>query len=104
MLARLILIAKREHITSIADFIGARYGKSQGLAVAVTLIAVAGILPYIALQLRGITMGLEIIAPELASDFGYQNDSVSWFVVMALVSLPSCSVRVISITPSTTGV
>ncbi len=31
ILARLILIAKREHITSIADFIAARYGKSQGL-------------------------------------------------------------------------
>ena len=84
LLARLILIAKREHITSIADFIGARYGKSQGLAVVVTLIAVVGILPYIALQLRGITMGLEVISPTLATDFGYQNHSVSWFVVGAL--------------------
>ncbi|ELL0574101.1 hybrid sensor histidine kinase/response regulator [Vibrio fluvialis] len=84
ILARLILIAKREHITSIADFIGARYGKSQGLAVAVTLIAVAGILPYIALQLRGITMGLNIVAPDLREQFGYQDDHVSWFVVLAL--------------------
>ena len=84
MLARLILIAKREHITSIADFIGARYGKSQGLAVAITLIAVVGILPYIALQLRGITMGLNIVAPNLAEQFGYQDYHVSWFVVAAL--------------------
>lgn len=52
-LARIILIAKREHITSIADFIAARYGKSQGLAGVITIIAVIGILPYIALQLRG---------------------------------------------------
>ncbi|EGQ8027612.1 PAS domain-containing hybrid sensor histidine kinase/response regulator [Vibrio vulnificus] len=84
VLARLILVAKREHITSIADFIAARYGKSQGLAVVVTLIAVVGILPYIALQLRGITMGLEIIAPDLSSRFGYQDSGVSWFVVGAL--------------------
>ncbi|MEZ8826637.1 PAS-domain containing protein [Vibrio amylolyticus] len=84
VLARLVLTAKREHITSIADFIAARYGKSQGLAVAVTLIAVAGILPYIALQLRGITMGLDIVAPNLASDLGYQDRYVSWFVVGAL--------------------
>ncbi|XAW89685.1 PAS domain-containing hybrid sensor histidine kinase/response regulator [Vibrio sp. CDRSL-10 TSBA] len=84
ILARLILIAKREHITSIADFIGARYGKSQGLAVLVTLIAVAGILPYIALQLRGITMGLNIVAPDLRTEFGYQDINVSWFVVLAL--------------------
>lgn len=40
VLARMILVAKREHINSIADFIGARYGKSQGLAVLVTLISV----------------------------------------------------------------
>lgn len=84
LLARLILIAKREHITSIADFIGARYGKSQGLAVAVTLIAVVGILPYIALQLRGITMGLNLVVPDLASQFGYSDESISWFVVLAL--------------------
>ncbi len=84
VLARLILIAKREHITSIADFIAARYGKSQGLAVTVTLIAVVGILPYIALQLRGITMGLDIIAPELTSKLGYEDGHVSWFVVGAL--------------------
>ena len=45
LLARLILVAKREHITSIADFIAARYGKSQRLAMVITLIAVMGILP-----------------------------------------------------------
>ncbi|WP_070969871.1 NahK/ErcS family hybrid sensor histidine kinase/response regulator [Vibrio sonorensis] len=84
ILARLILVAKREHITSIADFIAARYGKSQGLAVVVTLIAVVGILPYIALQLRGITMGLEIIAPDLPSQLGAQELDASWFVVLAL--------------------
>lgn len=83
-LARIILIAKREHITSIADFIAARYGKSQGLAGVITIIAVIGILPYIALQLRGITMGLDLVAPNLAQDFGYQDGHISWFVGAAL--------------------
>ncbi|KGT33768.1 hypothetical protein HC02_25890 [Vibrio parahaemolyticus] len=102
VLARLILIAKREHITSIADFIGARYGKSQGLAVVVTLIAVAGILPYIALQLRGITMGLEIIAPELATDLVIRMTAclgLSWW---HWPFLPCCLVLAILITPSIT--
>lgn len=84
VIARLILVAKREHITSIADFIAARYGKSQGLAVVVTLIAVIGVLPYIALQLRGIMMGVEIIAPDLASLYGNESDHISWFIVLAL--------------------
>ncbi|NLS13989.1 hybrid sensor histidine kinase/response regulator [Vibrio sp. SM6] len=83
IIARLILVAKREHITSIADFIAARYGKSQGLAVVVTLIAVAGILPYIALQLRGITMGLSIVAPQVITDASGDNH-ISWMVVGAL--------------------
>ncbi|MGF1683556.1 PAS domain-containing hybrid sensor histidine kinase/response regulator [Photobacterium minamisatsumaniensis] len=90
ILARLILIAKREHITSIADFIAARYGKSQGLAVLVTLIAVVGILPYIALQLRGITMGLELIAPSLGqgadgSSMGDKTD-IAWLVTLSLAA------------------
>lgn len=84
ILARLIIVAKREHITSIADFIAARYGKSQGLAVVITLIAVVGILPYIALQLRGITMGLEVIAPQLKSEVLFAGADASWFVVLAL--------------------
>jgi Na+/proline symporter/signal transduction histidine kinase len=84
VLARLILIAKREHITSIADFIAARYGKSQGIAVAVTVIAVVGILPYIALQLRGITMGLNYIAPDIVPSLGSEDYSVSWLVVGVL--------------------
>ncbi|WP_299019550.1 PAS domain-containing hybrid sensor histidine kinase/response regulator [uncultured Photobacterium sp.] len=86
ILARLILIAKREHITSIADFIAARYGKSQGLAVLVTVIAVIGILPYIALQLRGITMGLELVAPDLGQPSGLDDSDIAWLVTLALAA------------------
>ncbi|MDM5087406.1 hybrid sensor histidine kinase/response regulator [Aeromonas bestiarum] len=61
LLARLILVAKREHITSIADFIAARYGKSQRLAMVITLIAIMGILPYLVLQLKAIVTGLDLL-------------------------------------------
>ncbi|GAL07310.1 sensor histidine kinase [Photobacterium aphoticum] len=94
ILARLILIAKREHITSIADFIAARYGKSQGLAVTVTVIAVIGILPYIALQLRGITMGLSQVAPSIGTSvlatpmgeasMGSGQADIAWLVTLGL--------------------
>jgi len=53
-LRRLIRAAKRHNVTSIADFIASRYGKAQALAVLVTVIAVVGILPYIALQLKAV--------------------------------------------------
>ncbi|SHO58038.1 Non-motile and phage-resistance protein [Vibrio quintilis] len=84
VLARLMVIAKREHITSIADFIAARYGKSQGLAVMVTVIAVIGILPYIALQLRGVTMGFHILTGDLSDQNGAGDSDVSLFVVVVL--------------------
>ena len=52
---RIATLSKRHNITSIADFMAARYGKNQSLAAIVTIIAVAGIIPYIALQLKAVS-------------------------------------------------
>ncbi|WP_150300832.1 hybrid sensor histidine kinase/response regulator [Pseudomonas profundi] len=60
--ARMIAISKQENITSIADFIASRYGKSQGLAVMVTLLCLVSVLPYIALQLKGIVLGYTLLS------------------------------------------
>lgn len=62
MYARMIAISKQENITSIADFIASRYGKSQGLGVVVTLICLISVLPYIALQLKGIVLGYNLLS------------------------------------------
>ena len=48
VLQKMVMISKQENITSIADFIAARYGKSQSLAIVVALICLVGVLPYIA--------------------------------------------------------
>ncbi|MDN6857048.1 hybrid sensor histidine kinase/response regulator [Pseudomonas sp. CAN2814] len=61
VLQKMIVISKQENITSIADFIAARYGKSQALAVVVALICVVCVLPYIALQLKGIVLGVNLL-------------------------------------------
>jgi Na+/proline symporter/nitrogen-specific signal transduction histidine kinase len=61
LLRRMVRIARAHRITSIADFIASRYGGSRGLAALVTLIAVVGILPYIALQLKAIAGGLAVL-------------------------------------------
>ena len=58
---KMIRIAKTYRITSIADFIGSRYGKSPLLAGLVTLIAVVGIVPYIALQLKAVSAGYGLL-------------------------------------------
>jgi len=64
LLRRVIRLAKGQNITSIADFIGARYGKSQAVAVTVALIAIIGSVPYIALQLKAMSSSLETILSE----------------------------------------
>lgn len=45
VLRKMILISKHQRITSVADFISARFGKSGTLATLVTLLAVLGIIP-----------------------------------------------------------
>jgi Na+/proline symporter/signal transduction histidine kinase len=70
LLSRIIEVSKRHNITSIADFIGARYGRHQPLALWVTLIAVLGVLPYIALQLKAVAFGFEVLASPLSLSGG----------------------------------
>ncbi|MFO1324876.1 MAG: sensor histidine kinase [Burkholderiales bacterium] len=65
---KIIRISKTHRITSLADFVSSRYGKSALLAGLVTIIAVVGIVPYIALQLKAISGSYTILAthPDLA--------------------------------------
>lgn len=73
LVRKMVRIAQTYRITSIADFIASRYGKSPMLAALVTLITVIGIVPYIALQLKAVSLGFQVlalgpgIAPEAAA-------------------------------------
>ncbi|CAN7158023.1 PAS domain-containing hybrid sensor histidine kinase/response regulator [Mesorhizobium amorphae] len=61
LLNRIVRLAKTEKITSIADFLGARYGKSFTVAAIATLIATIGAVPYIALQLKAISGSVSLM-------------------------------------------
>ncbi len=61
LLRRVIHLAKTHNITSVADFVGARYGKSQAVAAIAAGIAIIGSVPYIALQLKAVASSLETI-------------------------------------------
>lgn len=62
VLRKMIRISKLYRITSIADFIASRYGKSATLAGVVTIIAVLGIIPYIAVQIKAISTTYSLIS------------------------------------------
>ncbi|WDR06895.1 ATP-binding protein [Devosia rhodophyticola] len=61
VLRKLVRIAHDQRITSVADLLSSRFGKSSRLAVLVTIIAVIGIAPYIALQLKAVTSSIQAI-------------------------------------------
>ncbi len=61
LLRKIILISKSQRITSIADFISSRYGKSAWLGIMATLIAVLGIIPYISIQLKAISTSFDLL-------------------------------------------
>ena len=70
LVLRIIRLAKANKITSVADFIASRYGKSQAVAVTVTLIALAGGVPYIALQLKAVSQTLVSVVGYMSEGAG----------------------------------
>jgi len=63
LLRKMVTISRQQRITSIADFLSSRYGKSAGIAALVTVIAIFSLTPYIALQLRAIAGSFSVITP-----------------------------------------
>lgn len=70
VMRKIIRISKANRITSIADFIASRYGKSQLLGGLVTIIAVIGVVPYIALQLKAVSSSFTLLVhyPSVVAD------------------------------------
>ncbi|WP_086933514.1 PAS domain-containing hybrid sensor histidine kinase/response regulator [Agarilytica rhodophyticola] len=64
---KLALVSKKQHITTIADFIASRYGKRQSVALVVTIIALLAIVPYIALQLKAIGAAFSLVSTQQQS-------------------------------------
>ena len=89
LLRRLVRVSRSQNITSIADFISARYGKNRALGALVALVAIIGVVPYISLQLKAVSMSLQTLMPDMegASGFlfsGRAIDGMALAVTMAM--------------------
>jgi len=73
VLRKMVRIARTWRITSIADLIASRYGKSPLLAGLVTLIALVGVVPYVALQLKAIASGYALLTA------GHPSAATAWW-------------------------
>lgn len=96
VLRKIVRISKVQRITSIADFIASRYGKSQLLGGLVTVIAVVGIMPYITLQLKAVSSsfhaltqaaGMEMALQPLGTYSILQDTAFHVAVVMAVFAI-----------------
>lgn len=95
VLRKLIRISKVHRVTSIADFISSRYGKSHLLGGLVTVIAAVGIMPYVALQLKAVSSSFNVIwhYPDLTTSAATASpslfgDTALWVAgLMALFSI-----------------
>ena len=86
---RVVRLAKAQNITSIADFIAARYGKAQPVAALVALIAIIGSIPYIALQLKAVSASLETILAHVDPGSQINNPvlgDISLFVALSMAT------------------
>jgi len=81
MLLRILRISKQQNLTSIADFIACRYDRSPLIAATVTLVALLGTIPYIALQLRAISTSFDLVTGS------YQSGISTTFVVTVVLIL-----------------
>src|SRR5210317_223141 len=70
LLRKIVRISKEQNIASIADFVSSRYGKSSLLGAVVTIFAVLGIMPYIALQLKAVARTFDLLVYPLATVSG----------------------------------
>ena len=85
VLRKLVRIGRSQRITSIADLISSRYGKSNLLAVGVTILAVIGTTPYIALQLQSVTLSFAVFSESQPASPGVASqDSTALWVAMGL--------------------
>src|SRR6202795_4416492 len=89
VLRKILRISKQNRITSLADFIASRYGKSALLGGLVTVIAVIGILPYISLQLKAVSSSFtilgqypEIVMPAKVGALSIRQDTALWVALI----------------------
>ncbi len=86
LLRKMVRIGRAQRVTSIADMISSRYGKSGGLAVLVTLLAVLGTTPYIALQLQSVTLSFSVFT-NAGTGAGTPNTAIWIAVGLALFTI-----------------
>ena len=82
IIERLALVARSQNTVSIADFISSRYGRSRRLAALVTVIALVGVIPYLALQYKAVAMSLGVLTGYNPQTTGFFHDPALYVALL----------------------
>jgi Na+/proline symporter/signal transduction histidine kinase len=85
LIRRIVELAKAEKLTSVADFVAARYGKNSTVAMIVAIIALVASVPYIALQLKAVSSSVAVMVNP--SDYGIGSGNLHFIDLAFVVTL-----------------
>ncbi|MBD8652605.1 hybrid sensor histidine kinase/response regulator [Rhizobium sp. CFBP 13726] len=85
LIRRIVELAKAEKLTSVADFVAARYGKNSTVAMIVAIIALVASVPYIALQLKAVSSSVAVMVNP--SDYGIGSGNLHFIDLALIVTL-----------------
>lgn len=81
VLVKAIKISRENRITTLADFLGSRYGNSISVSALVAVVATVGIIPYMALQIKAIITTLHLLTG------GSEGSAAVGWIVIAITAL-----------------
>jgi len=61
-LRKLVRVCKERNVTSVPDYLSVRYGRHSWIGPLATILLVVGIVPYISLQLRAVSISFDLVA------------------------------------------
>lgn len=87
IIERIALVAQKHNTVSIADFIAARYGRSQRLAAVVACIALIAAIPYLALQYKAVAISLGVLGGSELASSTFGDPALYVALLMAVFSI-----------------
>lgn len=104
LLKKLLVVSRQHNVTSLTDFISARYGKRHGIAAITAFVCLVVVVPYVALQLKAVSNAYSVLVPAQSNVEHWFEDTALWSAVAMATFAMLFGSRKISLTEHNRGV
>ncbi|HAT41392.1 MAG TPA: hybrid sensor histidine kinase/response regulator [Rheinheimera sp.] len=104
LLKKLLAVSRQHNVTSLTDFISARYGKRHGIAALTAFVCLIVVVPYVALQLKAVANAYSVLVPTESEPQQWYQDTALWSAVAMATFAMLFGSRKISLTEHNRGV